>query len=63
MLSFVSALTGIEGVSAEKAKAVEGKSFAEVWNAYLFEEEEESRAGAAVAGEAGAGARAAAAGR
>ena len=63
MLSFVSALTGIEGVSAEKAKAVEGKSFAEVWNTYLFEEEEESRAGAAVAGEAGAGASAVAAGR
>ena len=42
---------------------VEGKSFAEVWNTYLFEEEEESRAGAAVAGEAGAGASAVAAGR
>ena len=53
MLSFVSALTGIEGVSAEKAKAVEGKSFAEVWNTYLFEEEEGGESGG------GAGARAA----
>ena len=39
MLSSMSALTGIEGVSAEKAKDLEGKSFAEVWNTYLFEDE------------------------
>ena len=38
MLSFMSALTGIEGGGAEKAKDLEGKSFESV-NTYLFEDE------------------------